>query len=218
MRLAQQLGFFQTTDLEPLMSYVTQQAAPGDVPGVLRALETYGTTVAYMMHLGPHARQVLEQVLREHRPRRILEIGMYCGYSSLCMAHALPSSRITGIEHSRSSPALCQALFAYARVEQQIEIIRARAEKAIPTLPTAYDLVLMDHNKSLYLQDFTLLLLHQRLAMGGVIVADNVNLGAAKAFTEHLQSRPDFSVTVHVFPRHGDPEQTDSMLVGVYQP
>lgn len=109
-------------------------------------------------------------------PRRILEIGSGCGYSTLLMAAAC-QAEITTIE----SDPLCQEsackLFDQSGEDQRIQLVRGDARLAIPGLVPYFDFVFIDADKALYPQYSALI--QPILSNRALVIADDVFFNGA---------------------------------------
>lgn len=106
-------------------------------------------------------------------PKRILEIGTFTGYASICLARGLkPGGTLTTIELNEELREISLHYFKKAGVSSMITLINGDARKILPTLEGSFDLVFMDANKEEYLDYYQLVI--EKVAMGGYILADNV--------------------------------------------
>jgi caffeoyl-CoA O-methyltransferase len=122
--------------------------------------------------------------------RRILEIGLFTGYSALTMAEALPADgEITSCEIDTETAKIAQSFFDRSPHGHKITIRLAPALDTLNSLPTdqQFDLVFLDADKESYSEYFEAVL--PRLRLGGLLVADNTlwsgNVLAPKRETDH---------------------------------
>lgn len=108
------------------------------------------------------------------RPRAVLELGTFTGYSTLCFAEGLaPGGHIDSVELDGEYADDLLALFAAEAPGTDIRLHIGDAEQIMPQLLRAndYDLVFVDANKRRYPEYLELLLPHMRA--GAYILADN---------------------------------------------
>ena len=122
--------------------------------------------------------------------RRILEIGLFTGYSALTMAEALPADgEIISCEIDTETAKIAQSFFDRSPHGDKIMIRLAPALDTLNSLPThqKFDLVFLDADKEGYSDYFEAVL--PRLRLGGLLVADNTlwsgNVLAPKQETDH---------------------------------
>lgn len=122
--------------------------------------------------IGAGGRKILENVVAEKNPRRVLEIGAAIGYSALLIAARAPEAEIVSIELDEARARTAREFIAASPFKDRIRIVEGDAAKVLPQLSETYDLVFIDAAKGQYVNYFHLVL--PRLSEGGVIVADNV--------------------------------------------
>jgi len=137
------------------------------------AEDTRARTSAPNMMVGTLEGRFLRAVVAMLRPRTVLEIGTFTGYSALSMAEALPpGGRIVTCDISEEHVAIAREHLATTPFADRIEIRLGPALETIETLPGPFDLVFIDADKTSYQAylDATL----PKLAPDGVILVDNV--------------------------------------------
>ena len=112
--------------------------------------------------------------------RRILDIGMFTGYSALAMAEALPENgRLIACEVDRYAAELAQSLFKASLHGSKIEVKLGAALDTLNQLaiaPEPFDLVFIDADKREYIAYFQTVLDRNLLAPHGIICVDNTLL------------------------------------------
>ncbi len=129
-----------------------------------------GDAVMLSGHLQGTVLQMLSQMIR---PRCILEIGTYTGYSAICLAQGLqPGGVLHTIEIDEELEDMCTKYFkkagVYTKIKQHIGI----AAEVIPALKEKFDLVFIDADKLNYEHYYDLVF--DKVPVGGYILADNV--------------------------------------------
>jgi len=121
-------------------------------------------------HLQGRLLSLLSNLLK---PKRILEIGTYTGYSALCLAEGLPDDgTLITIDVNEELQARVQGYFNDSAYKNQIEYHIGDAIELIPTLSDTWDLVFIDADKKNYLNYYDLVI--ERMNPGGIILADNI--------------------------------------------
>ena len=107
------------------------------------------------------------------KPKNILEIGTYTGYSALCMAEGLSKNgKLVTIDKNIELETMVKKYINDSYYKNQIEFINANAIDVIPTLNLEWDLVFIDADKENYINYFDLVI--DQVNKGGWIIADNV--------------------------------------------
>ncbi len=142
---------------------------------VCRALreETQRTMDYAQMLVGPLEGAFLKMMTQLVGATRVLEIGMFTGYSALCFAEALPEDgRVITCEINEQSAALARHYIAQTPVGKKISIRMGPALDTMRTFTGSFDLIFIDADKTNYLNYFRRSL--DLLAPNGVILIDNV--------------------------------------------
>lgn len=158
-------------------AYVAKHAEQGSPQDVLDTLDKFAREERWLMSVGPDKGPMVEELAtRLPANARILELGAYCGYSSIMMAKAFGSNAIiTSIEISGDSVASASANVAHAGLSQQIEFMHGPSTKVLEQLEgVQFDLVFLDHWKDLYETDLKVIEERGLIKAGSIVVADNV--------------------------------------------
>ena len=125
------------------------------------------------MVVGPLEGAFLQMMTQLVKANRVLEIGMFTGYSALCFAEALPEDgTVITCEIDERSAAMARRYFAQTLVGKMIDIRMGPALETMRTLTGPFDLIFIDADKSNYLNYYRRAL--DLLAPQGVILIDNV--------------------------------------------
>ena len=135
------------------------------------------------------------------RPKYVLEIGTFTGYSAICLAEGLQTGgELHTIELREEDAATARANFSKFKGNKQIHLHTGNAKEIIPELHYPWDLVFIDADKVAYIDYYELMV--PRLALNGIIIADNMlfhgevleqpvtgkNAIAIHAFNEHVKN------------------------------
>lgn len=133
---------------------------------------TYLKVAHPQMISGPVQGKLLEMLSRMLKPSRILEIGTFTGYSSICLARGLKKDgRLITIDINDELREQALIFFKKAGLEEKIQIINGDAVKIIGSLDEQFDLVFLDAEKEQYIDYYELSMV--KLKPGGFILADN---------------------------------------------
>ncbi len=122
---------------------------------------------------GPLQGKLLEMFSQITRPRYILEIGTFVGYSSLCLARGLvPGGELHTLELSGETAAVARANFKKSKTDGKIILHTGNALEIIPKLGKPWDLVFIDADKTGYSDYYRMVV--PGLKSGALILADNV--------------------------------------------
>jgi caffeoyl-CoA O-methyltransferase len=156
-----------------IQQYAERQTTP-EGP-VLKELNrfTHANVLMPRMLSGHLQGRLLSMISHMIRPRAILEIGTYTGYSALCLAEGLADGgKLVTIDINEELEGQVRAYFAKAGFQERIELLIGNAQQIIPSLDLKFDLVFIDADKENYGRYFDLVI--DKLNLNGFILADNV--------------------------------------------
>lgn len=117
--------------------------------------------------------EVIVKILKNVKPKKILEIGAAVGYSAMCFSEYLEKNgRIDTIERDLERIEEAKQNFIKVEVQNKIKLYEGDAVEILPTLDDKYDVVFIDAAKGKY--PFFLEHALRMLNNNGVIIADNV--------------------------------------------
>ena len=117
--------------------------------------------------------RVLSMLSHMIRPRIVLEIGTYLGYSALCLAEGLADGgKVITMDIQEETNRIAKSYVARTEYVDRIEFLLGQAADLIPALTETPDLVFIDADKTNYSNYFDLVI--DRVSSGGFIIADNV--------------------------------------------
>ena len=168
------LKFLPVDLIHPLVqAYAEKYSTPQDA--LLKEINdfTVQNHSASNMLSGHLQGKMLEMISCMIQPKRILEIGTFTGYSSLCLAKGLTNDGILHtIEQREDDAATARSFFDLSVFADKIVLHTGNAAEIIPQLDETWDLVFIDADKPAYISYFNLVL--QRLRKNGFILADNI--------------------------------------------
>ena len=191
-----------------VQQYAEQYSSPED--DLLKKVNEFTQKHPEAQMLSGHLQgKVLEMLSCMIRPRRILEIGTFTGYSALCLAKGLTEDgQLHTIEISEKEATQAKEFFLQSPYNSRIILHLGSALDIIPTLQETWDIVFIDADKPSYIEYFNLVL--PKLRQNGFIFADNIffhgqvleqevkgkNAKGIKAFNEYIEQRTDIEKAV----------------------
>jgi len=185
---------------DALAAYVAEHARRGDIDDVIRVIDEFCHTQTFMMNVGEEKGGLLDEALRRARPKRVLELGAYCGYSALRMARTTaPDTQICSVEFSAANAEIARRNLEHAGVGHRVEVVVGSigdGGKTLAHLRTVsgfteggLDFVFLDHAKEFYLSDLAAIIGEGWLHPGSVAVADNVGFPGAPEYRAHMREQ-----------------------------
>lgn len=166
------MSFF--SELSPEMDAYLEQHSSNE-PELLQKLreETFRDIPHAHMISGIYQGRFLSVISKILAPKRILELGTFTGYATLCLAEGLAiNGKITTLDTNEELIYLQQKYFGQSAYAQQIECLLEDARQYLQNSTEIFDLVFIDANKTAYADYFNLI--KPRLQKGSVVLFDNV--------------------------------------------
>lgn len=125
------------------------------------------------MLAGHYQGRVLSMLSHMIKPKRVLEVGTYTGYSALCWAEGLAEDgHIHTIDVNEELEDRIVDYLDQAGIRERVTLHIGNAVDIIPTLDETWDLVFLDADKLNYPHYLNLVI--DRIRTGGYLIADNV--------------------------------------------
>lgn len=157
---------------DSLADYILDHISPE--PDNLRRLEReVNVRLLYPRMCSGHLQgRILKMLTAMIRPKRVVELGTYAGYSALSIAEGLmPGAEIHTIETDDEMEDFIRAQLDASAHGSKVHLHIGDAEEILPTLPPGWDMAFIDANKRNYTGYYETLL--PLMNPGGFILADN---------------------------------------------
>ena len=185
---------------EALASHVTTTARQGDLDDAIRAIDDFCYRQSIMMNVGDEKGEILDAAIRRVQPRKLLELGTYCGYSALRTVRVMPEgARLFSIEFSPANAEIARRILSHAGVDDRVTVIVGTLGDGGQTIAAleeqhgfgegSLDFVFIDHDKDAYLPDLERVVATGWLRPGAVVVADNLKVPGAPGYRDHMRAR-----------------------------
>lgn len=158
---------------EELDQYVVKHTSPETELLAKLNRDTYVNVLIPRMLSGHLQGRVLSMMSHMIRPKTVLEIGTYTGYSALCFAEGLAEGgKIITIDINAELEDRVRQYIDWAGLNDCIDFRIGNAMEIVPTIEDTFDLVFIDADKHNYCNYFDLVI--DQVRPGGFIIADNV--------------------------------------------
>lgn len=159
-------------------------------PELLRQLRQETAQIEYsVMQISPEQGQFMSLLIKLMSARRAIEIGTYTGYSSICIASAMPADgKLICTDISPQWTFVAEKYWAKAGLENKIELFSQPAELTLQMLlddgaQKSFDFIFIDADKQNYIKYYEMGL--SLLRKGGIIAVDNTLWSGAVADPEN---------------------------------
>ena len=176
-----------------LARYVVANAKRGDLDDVIRVIDQFAYEKSFLINVGDEKGAILDAAIERAKPKLLLELGTYCGYSALRTVRKMRSdAHLVSIEFNADNAAIARSILEHAGVADRVTIVSGTlgdGGQTITKLRTLHgfekgklDFVFIDHAKEVYLSDLELILGEGWLRKRAVVVADNVKVPGAPLY------------------------------------
>ncbi|TVY87203.1 Catechol O-methyltransferase [Lachnellula willkommii] len=193
----QEEKFFDDGREEELVRFITTKPDLQNSPQkTLAAIDEYARTQKYLMNVGEDKGSIITAIIRKRRPSIMLELGGYCGYSTILFASEARSAggkKYYSLERSPKFAANITALVAFAGLGSFVDVLVGSSNESIQRLHASgqvrtIDMMFLDHYKPAYTTDLKLC---EALGMVGentVLAADNVIQPGNPPYLKYVRS------------------------------
>jgi predicted O-methyltransferase YrrM len=161
--------------MDKLEQYILDNTKPEEELMHRLERETYLRVINPRMISGHLQGKLLEMLVRMMRPRRVLEIGTFTGYSALSIARGLDDDAILDtIEVDDELEDIAAKYFEASEYGHRIRQHVGSALDVVPRLGEVYDMVFIDGDKREYPAYYDMLMDKGLVHSGSVMLADNI--------------------------------------------
>jgi catechol O-methyltransferase len=182
---------------EELVEFVTNQSnIRGSPEGILKAIDEFGRKKKYLMNVGEDKGKIVADLIKEVRPQLMIELGGYCGYSTILFgstARDCGGKKYYSLERSPKFAKNIEILVDFAGLGPFVEVVVGPSDEGIKTLHTAgklekIDMMFLDHYKPVYTTDLKLCEELGLIQKGTVLAADNVIKPGNPPYLKYVRS------------------------------
>ena len=135
--------------------------------------ETWAKVLIPRMLSGHLQGRALSMFSKMIKPKCILEIGTYTGYSAICLSEGLQEGcKLHTIDINEELKSMSSNYFEKAGISKNVVQYVGNALEIIPNIKDEFDLVFIDADKENYSNYFEIVI--EKMPVGGFIIADNV--------------------------------------------
>ncbi|KAJ5794641.1 hypothetical protein N7457_001240 [Penicillium paradoxum] len=150
----------------------------------------------YFMNVGPEKGEVVTSLIDELKPKTMIELGCYVGYSAILFGDAVRRNggeRYLSLELNPEFAAIANMLIELAGLRDFVRIIVGRSDVSLYKALTSGDvknveLIFIDHYKPAYTTDLKMCEQLGAIVPGSVLVADNVLRPGNPPYLEYVRS------------------------------
>jgi catechol O-methyltransferase len=153
----------------------------GNPQKLLDAIDEYGKTKKYLMNVGEYKSRTVAELIKEVKPRVMVELGGYVGYSAVAFGAAFREAggeQYYSLEYNPEFGAIISSLVDLAGLHDFVRVEIGQASASLRRLHeegrlNKIDLMFLDHVKPMYTPDLKLCEELGLVRVGSVLAADN---------------------------------------------
>ncbi|KAL7785555.1 S-adenosyl-L-methionine-dependent methyltransferase [Trichoderma ceciliae] len=196
---------------EKLLCFILSHPGLEDMRGspskLLSAIDEFSTKHDFLISIGGHKANVLSDLVTKEKPRTLVELGGYLGYSAILFADSMRRNGIPGqrlcvwsLEMSAEFSSIARELVQLAGLSDIVTVVTGPAGESLRKLHkegalTNIDFLFLDHVEDLYVPDFKVCEELGLLQKGAVIAADNVVKPGAPEYRNLVRNHPRLQST-----------------------
>ena len=168
--------------------YVVSNSKEGDIGSILKAFESYGNK-EFLMHVGNERGKILDDNIIKYTPMRILELGVYLGYSTIRIANSIikfyqdnkrDNVQFISVEINKDYINIANEICKHGKCDSRVKILNGKIQDVSKEIKDvlkvqSFDLIFMDHMPENYYNDLMYLEKNGFINKGTVVISDNVN-------------------------------------------
>ncbi|CAG8421933.1 unnamed protein product [Penicillium salamii] len=192
-------AFFDDGREIELLHFVYSHPHLADIRGspekVLKAIDEFGRTKKYLMNVGEDKGHIVSNLIKEVKPKVMVELGGYVGYSCILFGNAVRKAggqRYFSLEMNPEFAAVIMSLVDLAGLGDIVKVIVGASDASIVRLVSEgqldhIDLMFLDHYKPAYTTDLKLCEELKLITPGSVMAADNVIKPGNPPYLEYVR-------------------------------
>ena len=168
----------------------------GSPQGVLKAIDEYGRSRKYLMNVGNDKGKIVADLVAQHKPQMMVELGGYVGYSCILFGDAVRAAggkRYFCLERNPEFAAVIMCLVDLAGLSDVVKVVVGSSAESIKRLHTSgalqkIDMMFLDHYKPAYTSDLKLCEHLKLVSPGTLLAADNVIKPGNPPYLKYVRS------------------------------
>lgn len=180
-----------------MVDFVKSKPELRDHPAkILEAIDEFARTQKYLMNVGEDKGRIVTDIIRSTKPNVMVELGGYCGYSTILFADAMRAvggTKYFCLERSPKFAHNIEVLVDLAGLSEVVEVVVGPSNESIKSLHDSkkiskIDMMFLDHYKPAYTTDLKLCESLGLIVKGTTLAADNVIKPGNPPYLKYVRS------------------------------
>lgn len=175
----------------------------GSPGNVLQAMDDFSEKHDFLINIGTDKGRIVTDLIAQEKPKILVEMGGYVGYSSILFANEMRKShsdaRLWSLEYSPEFANIIREMVKLAGLQDTVTVVSGPADEGLRSLKREgkidhIDMLFLDHVEDLYKQDLKVAMDELGLLKSGAtIVADNVLWPGAPDYRRYVRRQKGLS-------------------------
>lgn len=162
---------------------------------IISGIDDYGRTTNFLMNVGSVKGKLVTDLIAEKKPRLMVELGGYVGYSAILFGDAVRRNggeKYISLEESSKFAAVARELISLAGLDEFVEVVIGPCSSTLPIIQQRYqgrplEFLFIDHKKDDYVVDLVRCEILGMIAPGTHVIADNCVSPGAPLYLEYVR-------------------------------
>ncbi|KAL3687577.1 hypothetical protein R1sor_013886 [Riccia sorocarpa] len=172
---------------------------------VIKTIDKFASR-CWLMNIGDDKGQLLDKAVGDRKPKVVLELGAYIGYSAVRISSQLEEgAKLISLEMNPANASTVRQVVEHAGLSDKVVVVEGILEDKIGEIKRLVqemnaeiiDFVFIDHEKRYYLLDILLLKENGLIGKGTVLFADNMKLPGSQEYREYVSNKEVYDTVEH---------------------
>ncbi|KAL2629572.1 hypothetical protein R1flu_014258 [Riccia fluitans] len=174
---------------------------------VMKTIDKFANR-SWLMNIGDDKGQLLDKAIADRKPKIILELGAYVGYSAVRISSQLDEgSKLISLEMCPENASITRQVVDHAGLSDKVTVVEGILTDKVEEIKRmlqelnaeTFDFVFIDHDKRYYLSDYLLLKENGLVGKGTVLFADNMKIPGSPPYREYVlnSNKDEFDTVEH---------------------
>ncbi|KAL3687576.1 hypothetical protein R1sor_013885 [Riccia sorocarpa] len=189
---------------EKLLLKSVLEDAEKNPESVMKTIDKFASR-SWLMNIGDDKGQLLDKAIADRKPKVVLELGAYIGYSAVRISSQLEEgAKLISLEMNPENASTATQVVEHAGLSDKVVVVEGILKDKVGEIKRLVeemnaeiiDFVFIDHDKRYYLSDYLLLKENGLVGKGTVLFADNMKIPGSPEYREYVTSNKEELDTV----------------------
>ena len=188
----------RTPTEEKCLEYILKNATKNDPVSLFKTIDNFCKEEKnWLMNIGPEKGALVDKIIKDKAPKTFLELGTYIGYSAVRFSQFLQEGgTYVTIDVNPSTTEKAKKISEHAgitNIDFRLNGLQGNLENLKKSFPSGFDIVFLDHVKSLYVSDLNILEKAGLVRKGTMIISDNLLIPGCPEMFEYMKDNAHYT-------------------------